>query len=196
VIRPLASSQGRVPRTFDGFTRPGDGWWLLGAATIFLAQQVGIRAADPDGWEGELRRGVFVVSTAALVILALRFRRFWGAWLIAAGIVMNLVPMSIHRGSMPIDYEVLRSSGAFPEIGPDRIGNRTSDGKDVVLERGDIRFYALSDRYVVDLPLYGTNVYSAGDFVLFGGAALVVVQAGAWLVLPPLRERRPKPSET
>lgn len=176
-------------RNNRGISRPGDTWWLLGAATIFLVQQVSIRAVGTHGAAGNLRRAVFVVSTAALVVLALRFRRFWGAWLIAAGIVMNLVPMAAHGGSMPIDWQVLHSSGAFPEITADYIGRQTPDGKDIVLERDDIRFYALSDRYVVTLPVYGPNIYSLGDFVLFSGVGVVLVQAAALLAWPGFRKR-------
>ncbi|HNO66614.1 MAG TPA: hypothetical protein PKK39_09730, partial [Tepidiformaceae bacterium] len=43
-------------------------------------------------------------------------------------------------------------------------------------------FFALSDRYVVDLPVYGTNIYSLGDFVLFAGLGLVVIQVAGELV--------------
>ncbi|HMO54051.1 MAG TPA: hypothetical protein PJ994_06080 [Tepidiformaceae bacterium] len=66
----------------------------------------------------------------------------------------------------------------------DDIGKQSSAGKDVVLRREDIHFYALSDRYVVELPLYGPNIYSLGDFVLFSGLGLIVLQA-AWLVARP-----------
>jgi hypothetical protein len=176
-------------RTSRGISRPGDTWWLLGAATIFLAQQISIRLVGSHGLQGSARRAVFVGTTAALVALALRFRRFWGAWLVAAGIAMNLVPMAAHGGSMPIDWQVLHSSGAFPEITADYIGRQTPDGKDVVLERDDIRFYALSDRYVLTLPVYGPNIYSLGDFVLFSGVGLVLAQAAIELAAPALRGR-------
>lgn len=164
--------------------RVGDAWLLLLAATIFVGQQVAISYMRTAGFEGNLRRTFFFASTIVLVALALRFRRLWGAWLVAAGIVLNLVPMAAHGGSMPIDIAIIEDSGAFPEITREFVGKQTPNGKDVVLERDDIRFFALSDRYTVDAPLYGTNIYSLGDFVLFAGVALVVVQAGASLVLP------------
>lgn len=99
---------------------------------------------------------------------------------------MNLIPMAAHGGSMPIDYEILAESGAF-EVTRDDIGKQSNAGKDIVLEREDIHFFALSDRYVVDLPGYGTNIYSLGDFILFGGLGLIVVQALVSLAVP----RRP-----
>jgi hypothetical protein len=85
--------------------------------------------------------------------------------------------MAAHGGAMPIDFEILQRSGAFPEVTEADIGRQTNHGKDIVLRREDIRFFWLSDRYIVDLPVYGTNIYSLGDFVLFAGLGLVVVQA-------------------
>lgn len=152
---------------------------------MFIGQQVAIRFVPTDGLAGGARRTLFFVTTVLLVLLALHFRRFWGAWLVAGGIVLNLIPMAAHGGSMPIDYEILAGSGAF-EVTEDDIGEQSNAGKDIVLRREDIHFFPLSDRYVVDLPGYGTNIYSLGDFVLFAGLGLIVVQA-AWMVARPER---------
>jgi hypothetical protein len=61
----------------------------------------------------------------------------------------------------------------------------------VLLAKGDIRFEPLSDRYVLTLPGYGTNIYSLGDFVLFAGVGLVGLHA-AWEALPARRRRHPE----
>ena len=166
---------------------------LAVAAVIFLAQQLAISNLGTDGASGVFRQVLFFSTTVVLAGLALWFRRFWGAWLISLGIVMNLVPMAFHKGSMPIDYGIIERSGAFPEVTRDDIGEQTNHGKDVVLERDDIRFFWLSDRYVVELPWYGTNIYSLGDFVLFAGVGGVLVQ----VVAEPLirAARRPRGTE-
>ncbi len=171
--------------------RVGDSWFLAAAALMFAGQQIAIRFVDTEGLSGGVRRALFFTTTVVLVLLALHFRRFWGAWLVAAGIVLNLIPMAAHGGSMPIDYEILASSGAF-EVTPDDIGKQSNAGKDIVLEREDIHFFALSDRYVIDVPVYGPNIYSLGDFVLFGGLALILIQA-AWTIVVP--GGRDKPTE-
>lgn len=158
-------------------SRAGDFVVLGLAAIIFVAQQVAISNLDTSGASGTLRQVLFFSTTVVLAGLALHFRKFWGAWLVALGIVMNLVPMAAHRGSMPIDYGIIERSGAFPEVTRDDIGKQTNHGKDVVLEREDIHFFWLSDKYVVTLPAYGANIYSLGDFVLFAGLAGVVAQA-------------------
>ncbi len=162
----------------------GDSVVLAIAAIIFLAQQLAISNLSPGGASGTVRQVLFFSTTVVLALLALKLRRFWGAWLVALGILLNLIPMAAHSGSMPIDYTILEKSGAFPEVTREDIGKQTNHGKDVVLERDDIHFFALSDRYVLDLPVYGPNIYSLGDFVLFAGVGLVIVQFAAMTVMP------------
>ncbi len=156
---------------------------LLTAAIIFAAQQLAISFVEPDGLSGVARQVLFFSTTFILAILALRLRRFAGAWLVSAGILLNLAPMALHQGSMPIDYAIIERSGAFPEVNRDNIGQQTNHGKDVVLAREDIHFFLLSDRFVVTVPGYGTNIYSLGDFVLFAGCGAVVIQAAGMAVM-------------
>lgn len=170
--------------------RAGDLPWLLAAIGLMATQQVAIRRIATDGAAGQLRRSLFLLTTLVLVALALRFRRYFGAWVIAGGIVLNLVPILAHGGLMPVSYAVVHDSGAFPEITEAQIGHQLGNGKDILLNDADIHFAWLSDRYTVTAPVYGTNIYSLGDFVLFAGIALVVLQAGADLLLPPIRSRR------
>ena len=170
-------------------SRAGDSVVLAIAAIIFVAQQVAISNVSTAGAWGGVRQFLFFSTTVILALLALKLRRLWGAWLIALGILMNLVPMAFHSGSMPIDYAILERSGAFPEVTRADIGKQTNHGKDVVLEREDIHFFWLSDRYIVTVPVYGTNIYSPGDFVLFAGLGAVVVQVAGTAVLSKRRDR-------
>lgn len=184
---PLRQLPATVARVMN---HAGDSFVLLTAAVIFLAQQLAISALDTGGTAGALRQVLFFSTTIVLALLAMRFRRLWGAWLVSLGIVLNLVPMAFHSGSMPIDYGIIERSGAFPEVTRDDIGRQTNHGKDVVLERDDIHFFQLSDRYVVSLPVYGPNIYSLGDFVLFAGLGLVVAQVAAEAAVPRMRRGR------
>jgi hypothetical protein len=176
----------RIARTVR---RAGDSVVLVVAVAIFIAQQLAISNLAPDGASGVFRQVLFFSTTLVLAALALWFRRLWGAWLVALGILMNLVPMAMHRGSMPIDYGIIERSGAFPEVTRDDIGKQTNHGKDVVLEREDIHFFWLSDRYVVEVPAYGANIYSLGDFVLLAGVAGVVGQAAGMGLRTAFRRR-------
>lgn len=155
--------------------------WLFAAVAILVTQQVAISNLGRDGGEALLRRGIFFVTTPVLIGLALAFRRYLGAWVIAFGIFLNFVPIIAHGGLMPVSYAIVRDSGAFPEITEADIGKQLHNGKDILLWPEDIHFYELSDKYTVEAPLYGVNIYSLGDLVLFAGALLVAVQAVAGL---------------
>lgn len=168
-----------------GFSMRSDLRWLLAGVVLFVVQQAAIRGLGDGDFETILRRSVFFTTTAALCLLALRFRRIHGAWLISAGIFLNLVPMAAHGGLMPIALETIQASGHFPEITANDVGQPIPYSKDIVLARSDIRFEFLSDRYALSLPGYGGNIYSIGDFVLFAGLGVAAIQ----LAIPP-RTRR------
>lgn len=154
----------------------GDLRWFALTLAVFGIQRIGVSRLGQDGGEALLRRTIFFVTTAILIVLAFHFRRIIGAWFIAAGIAMNFAPIVSHGGLMPVSWELIRDSGEFPQITEADIGRQVPNSKDIVLLREDIRFEPLSDRFFVTVPVYGSNIYSLGDFVAFGGIALAVVQ--------------------
>lgn len=151
--------------------------WLAAGLALFALQQFAIRRLGVHGSAAELRRAIFAATTVALIAVLWHYRRYVGAWVIAAGIGMNLVAALPHGGLMPVSYETVAQSGYFPGITRQDIGQQLGNGKDILLERDNITFESLSDRYALSLPGYGGNVYSLGDFVLFGGLGLVLLQA-------------------
>ncbi len=173
----------------------GAGELLLfaGAVALVAGQRMAVIYLDGSGWEGLGRRVLFFAATAIVLTLALHFRRFVGAWVIAAGIALNFVPMAAHGGLMPVAYDTVRESGVFPNVTESDIGRQIPNSKDIVLRHDQIRFSSLSDRFVVDLPWYGRNVYSAGDFVIAAGVLLAAAQALLLVVAPGrgLSDRRP-----
>jgi hypothetical protein len=178
------------------FARPphwgaGEFVWLGAAVVAFVAQRIGVSRLGQDGAEADARRAIFYSTTAVLIVLALHFRRIAGAWLIAIGITMNFIPMTAHGGLMPVAWELIQESGEFPQITEADIGRQVHNSKDIVLRREDIHFEPLSDRYVLTLPWYGTNIYSLGDFVAFGGILLAAIQVIAYVV----RGERPPRTE-
>lgn len=163
--------------------RPGAGQvaWIAVPVTIVIAQRLAIALLDRGGFQADLRRALFFLTTAVLMLLALHFRRFVGAWLVAAGIALNFAPMAAHGGLMPVSIETVQASGAFPEVTEADIGHQIANSKDIILRRADIRLYPLSDRFYIEAPLYGGNIYSAGDFVIGAGVVLAAAQAVATL---------------
>ncbi len=161
---------------------------------MYAIQELAITHLGRNDPDAILRRGLFFLTTCALVLVAFHFRRFAGAWLIGIGIVMNVLPMAAHGGLMPVAYDTVRESGILPHLSEADIGHQLPNSKDIVLEREDIHFYIFADRHTLTLPGYGTNIYSAGDFVLFAGLLVVVVEgalllAGAGQPLPSLVRR-------
>jgi len=183
----------RVPglsRFARSITRAGEPVWFAVAVAVYAIQEFGISHLGQDGGEAVLRRILFFTTTAVVVGLAFRLRRYVGAWLIAIGILMNVLPMAAHGGLMPVAFEVIEESGAFPEITEEDIGRQVPNSKDIVLYRDDIHFELLSDRFFLEVPGYGPNIYSAGDFVAFAGLALAAVQIIVGLFRP---ASQPKP---
>lgn len=175
----LARVPKRVPRELVA---------LLLAILLFAAQEAAQSLIGPDSPLAWLRAGVFFVATLAFIALALVLRRYLAAWIVAAGIAMNFLPMAAHGGLMPIAYEVIRDSGAFPEVTEEWIGRQAENSKDIVLWRRDVRFYFFSDRFFLDVPGYRPNIYSLGDFIAFAGVAVAAFEAAAFVALgrPPL----------
>ncbi len=136
----------------------GEPVWLSIALGLFVAQELAITLIDPDGSWSWFRRAAFFVVTPLFVLVALHFRRFLGAWIIAAGIAMNFLPMAAHGGNMPVAYETVVESGAFPDITEENIGGQIGNSKDIVLRREDIRLEPLSDRIVYTIPGYRLNI--------------------------------------
>lgn len=159
----------------------GTHWVLLLAVGLFALQEVSITLLDPDGDWTWLRRGIFFVTTPAFVLATLHFRRFAAAWLVAIGITLNFIPMAAHGGNMPVAYETVRDSGAFPEITEEQIGEQLHNSKDILLYRSDIRVEPLSDNIVATLPGYRTNIYSPGDVILGIGILVAAVEAIAYV---------------
>lgn len=159
----------------------GEPVWLSVALGLFVAQELAITHIDPEGPWAWFRRAAFFVVTPLFVLVALHFRRFLGAWIIAAGITMNFLPMAAHGGNMPVAFETVVESGAFPEITEENIGGQIGNSKDVVLWREDIRLEPLSDRIIYTIPGYRLNIYSPGDVVIGVGILTTLVEAVAFL---------------
>ncbi len=175
----------RLPRW-----QAGDATWLAAAVCVLAAQQVAVRGLGTYGGDALLRRGIFFVTTLGLVAMALHFRRFAGAWLVALGIALNLPPILAHGGLMPVSYETVEASGLVASLDESHIGQQISGSKDIILQQGDIHFPLLADQFIVSIPGYGPNIYSLGDFVLFAGVAIALGEALAFMTVPAVARRQ------
>ncbi len=179
------STRTRLPRW-----QAGDATWLVVAVCVLFVQQIAVRALGTGGGEALLRRGIFFTTTICLVALALRFRRFAGAWLVALGIALNLPPILAHGGLMPVSYDTVEASGLVAGLDETHIGQQITGSKDIILEQENIRFPLLADQFIVSIPGYGPNIYSLGDFILFAGVAVAMGEALAMMTLPAVARRQ------
>jgi hypothetical protein len=160
-----------------------DGKYLLAAALVALAvQQIAVHVIPVSDVSTAIRPVIFVVTTAVVVFVAFSLRMLVGAWLVAAGILLNCIPIVAHGGTMPVAWETVSASGSFPEITDELLGEQIPGSKDVLLLRKDIHFEPLSDRYFVDPPVYRSNIYSLGDFAIFAGIAVAIIELASFVI--------------
>lgn len=142
----------------------------LGAAA-FLAVALQFLAIFAPLGSDDLRRVLFVLSYLSLLaFVALNLRRP-GLVVLGAGVILNFLPVITNGGLMPITPQTLEKTGDVPE--GVEIGEWVPHSKDVLKNREDIHFYALSDRLTID----GQSVvraFSIGDVVIAAGVVITL----------------------
>lgn len=81
---------------------------------------------------------------------------------------------------MPLDIKHPRLVESGVEI---REGHLLDRSKDIPRARDDIRLFPLADRLDLWMPLFGRNVYSLGDLVLYAGFLAAILELSGRLVL-------------
>jgi hypothetical protein len=118
--------------------------------------------------------GMFLVSVAAIAFWCLCNRSIAGIPAVAAGVLMNLLPMALHGGAMPIHAAALAGVGhAFAP------GTLVMGSKDIVVESSAL--WLLSDWLAIPAGRT-TFIASPGDLVVILGVAW-------WLLLSHENER-------
>jgi hypothetical protein len=130
------------------------------------------------------RRALLLLSYVVLIgFIALNLRRL-GLSIIGIGLLLNFLVISANGGLMPVTPETL-ARGDFPD--DVTVGEWVPGSKDVLLEREDVRLWALGDRYVFDSGP-ATLAYSVGDVFIFVGLAAFVAE----MLLPRIRRGHPE----
>lgn len=141
-------------------------WWQLALAG--LAVQL-LLFADPIqervGAEGPI---IYVVSTIAVLIALLRNLRLPGLAVIAAGAVLNLIPILTNGGYMPSSPDVWRELTGVAAVPVAYYSN-------VSLIGPDTWFPFLGDVFVFPRPLPMATAFSLGDAVIALGAVIFLV---------------------
>lgn len=143
-------------------------WWELALAG--LAVQL-LLFADPIqervGAEGPF---IYVISTLAVLVALLRNLRLRGLAVIAAGALLNLIPILTNGGYMPSSPEVWRELTGVAAVPVAFYSNVTLIGPGTW-------FPFLGDIFVFPRPLPMATAFSLGDAVIAAGAVIFLVSA-------------------
>ncbi len=161
-------------------------WWQL--ALVGLAVQLFL-FADPIqervGVEGPF---IYVISTVAVLVALLRNLRLPGLALIAAGAVLNLIPVLTNGGYMPSSPDAWRELTGVAAVPVAYYSNVTLIGPETW-------FPFLGDIFVFPRPLPMATAFSLGDAVIAAGAIVFLVNAmrstSRSLRMPPAAQPQP-----
>ncbi len=143
-------------------------WWQLALAG--LAVQL-LLFADPIQQRiGTVGPTVYVISTLAVLAALLRNVRQPGLAVIAAGAVLNLVPILANGGYMPSSPDVWRDLTGVAAVPVAYYSNVTLIGPDTW-------FPFLGDIFLFPRPLPMATAFSIGDAVIAVGAVIFLVRA-------------------
>lgn len=159
--------------------------------SILGLQWLAINELDPArSLQGVLRRVIFLSPALLVPVLVWRFPTLVGAWVIALGLLLNLIPMTLHGGLMPLAYEYVLADDHPNKPTAEDIGRAMPGSKDIILWREDIHFPALTDRFQSATFGLRPAFFSIGDAV-----ALVGVVAAAFQIVL-VNARAPLPGST
>lgn len=126
-------------------------WLLLATAAV---PQIG-------GLFGIWIPGMFLVSVACILIWCGCNWRIAGVPLMSAGVVLNMLPMALHGGAMPVRSDVLARIGLVASP-----GTLIAASKDVVVETSAL--WMLGDWLVIQSRVL-TLIASPGDVLVLAG---------------------------
>jgi len=136
--------------------------WL---AIVALAIQVVLFSPVADGLPAEVRRAIYVGSTALVGVVVLANLGVTGVPLIALGAALNLAAIVANGGSMPADPAALAALGMTAE------GNTNS----VLVAQPALA--PLTDVFAMPAWLPFANVFSVGDVLIGAGVAIAIAAA-------------------
>lgn len=132
--------------------------WL--AIVAIILQTAALR------WGNNSQVALGLVVSQGLLLAVIWFNRSRpGMFVLGAGLLLNLLVITLNGGLMPITPEMVGMLG----ISDWQPGQRLGATKDIVLPAADTRLWILSDRFFLRLPLYSV-AYSIGDVLIAAGA--------------------------
>ena len=143
-------------------------WWQLALAGLMV--QAVIFFTPVQGVMGTVGPVIYVVSTIAVLVALLRNLRLPGLGIIAAGAVLNLIPILANGGYMPSSPEVWLALTGVAAVPVEGYSN-------VALIGPGTWFPFLGDVFMFPRPLPMATAFSLGDAVIALGAVVFLVTA-------------------
>lgn len=128
-------------------------------------------------WAGGVERfALLVASQALLLAFCLANWRYSALRLLMLGFSLNLLPMLLNGGYMPITPEAMSAV-----VGPQKAeavisGLARAGSKDIVLPLAESRLGFLGDVFVLPYPFMFATAFSAGDVLILLGFGAAVYQ--------------------
>ncbi|MEW6180865.1 MAG: DUF5317 domain-containing protein [Chloroflexota bacterium] len=119
-----------------------------------------------------------VLSQFILLIFAWFNRKIPGFLLLAGGLVLNLLVISLNGGFMPISPETVQWLRGDPALTGWQVGERLGTGKDIVLPIDQTKLEFLADRFRTPYTPYYRVAFSAGDVLIAIGAFWLLWSVG------------------
>jgi hypothetical protein len=114
---------------------------------------------------------VYVVTLSVLVVFLVANRRVLGVPILLAGLMLNVLVISVNAGRMPASVAALEAAGRVE--GADALRLR-GVAANCVLMSDSTRLNMLGDNIVIRLGGPVGSAYSIGDLVALAGEAVVV----------------------
>ena len=144
----------------------------------------------PLGFDDIPKRLIFELSYVVLIFFAVVNLPRPGFLVIGIGLLLNFLAIVANGGLMPVTAENLARIDQLDRIEGRAEGDAIPRTKNVLKTKDDTHFYVLSDRLVIDNPIY-VPILSIGDLVI--GAGLVITLGD--LFLPRVQRSRQAPAK-
>jgi hypothetical protein len=132
-----------------------------------------------DGWAA----AGLILSLALLLVFCWFNRHLSGAWLLALGLILNLLVMAANGGFMPISPQTAARLVPADHLAALANGSRFG-AKDILLTPGQTHLVWLSDLFLPPKGFSYQVAFSLGDVVIAAGAFWLTLTQGRALEIP------------
>ncbi len=156
---------------------PLSGMWLVIVA--FIPQFISFYLPATRSHISNLWVSVGLLGSQILLLLFCWFnRRLAGIWLLAFGLVLNVIVISVNGGFMPISPQTAARIVPQEVIESTPLGSRLGYSKDILLEPAQTHLGWLSDRFSLPKTVPYYAAFSLGDVVIALGALWLLASQG------------------